>query len=83
MIVIVEFLVDDSTSYVLLWRFVVSWLQDMFTPFIIYPSFFYKKVMIMLLDVDNMIVGSKRKKEIDSLIKSLRKEDKIFLVIAA
>ena len=51
-----------------------------FTPSIIDPCVFYKKDMIVLLYVDDMIVVSKREKDINSLITSLREEDERFIL---
>ena len=51
-----------------------------FTPSVIDPCAFYKEGMIMLLYVDNMIVVSKKEKNIDKLIKSLREEDERFIL---
>ena len=51
-----------------------------FTPSIIDPFVFYKKDMIVLLYVDDIIVVSKRKKDINNLIKSLREEDERFIL---
>ena len=51
-----------------------------FTPSVIDPCVFYKEHMIVLLYVDDMIVVSKKEKDIAKLIKSLREEDERFIL---
>ena len=47
-----------------------------FTPSVIDPCVFHKEDMLVLLYVDYMIVVSKKEKDIERLIKSLREKMK-------